>query len=891
MTHESPPQSPNASRGPAAGDDGALADVLDRLAQRRSGGTRYAVRREVARGSMGVILDIWDPDLGRGLAMKIVQEKDGQHGSEAHPFLLDRFVEEAQITGQLDHPGIVPVHEIGLDESGRLYFTMRLVTGQDLEKIFEAMHEGRDGWTQTRAVGAVLKVCEAVAYAHSKSVIHRDLKPANVMVGRFGEVYVMDWGLARVLGRKDRRDLRLDNAPASASIHTHRLNARALETTSALKTMDGDVVGTPAYMSPEQAHGDLQALGPATDIYAVGAILYHLLAGHSPYVPPGAKRDAISVWRRVRKEAPEPLATRAPHAPPELIAIGEKAMARDPAARYAGMQELAEDLRAYLEGRVVHAYETGPVAVLRKWVLRNKALAATFGAAALVVIGGVVVHEVVLSRKNSELVAANELIRASEQRALQSQALAEEQAFIARDRAAKVLQLSDVRHLTDLELRAESLWPADPEHVPALEAWLADASTLVGRRAQHELALTELRARAQTIAGADPTAPGAWNFASTEDRWQHDTQEELVRGLDAFALPEVGLIADVERRLVFARSVEERTVSSAEARARWTAAIASIADERASPEYRGLVIQPQIGLWPIGRDAGSGLWEFAHVQSGAPPDRDAASGELVLTNGCAIVLVLLPGRTFEMGAQSANRSAPNYDAQARVDESPQHEVELEAFFVSKYELTQDQWLRFTGENPSIYGPNSFFDGKQHSLLHPVEQVSWTECASVLGKLGLALPTEAQWEYAARAGTSTPWWTGAEKTTLEGAANLADQAAFRSGASWPSIDDWPELDDGYGVHAPVGALHPNPFGLHDVLGNVWEWCRDGYAASYDTTPRESDGERVEEGAIHRVSRGGSFLHEASYARSARRNNSPPETRANHLGVRPSRPVRR
>ena len=134
-------------------------------------------------------------------------EDDGD--ATTHERVLGRFLEEAQITGQLDHPGIVPVHELGLDPAGRVFFTMRLVKGRTLQEIIQLVHDGKEGWTFTRAVHVLLKICEAMAYSHAKRVIHRDLKPANIMVGRFGEVYVMDWGLARVLGKEDKRDIRL----------------------------------------------------------------------------------------------------------------------------------------------------------------------------------------------------------------------------------------------------------------------------------------------------------------------------------------------------------------------------------------------------------------------------------------------------------------------------------------------------------------------------------------------------------------------------------------------------------------------------------------------------------------------------------------------------------
>src|SRR5262249_13337677 len=159
--------------------------------------------------------------------------------------------------------------------------------------------------------------------------VHRDLKPANVMVGRFGEVYVMDWGLARVLGRDDTKDVRLRAARDEGTDHVHSsLRDSVAGTASPLVTMDGDIVGTPAYMSPEQAGGSLQAIGPASDLYAVGAILYHLLAGHAPYAVPEKKLDAIEIWRGVREGPPEPLRVRAADAPAELVAICEKAMAR-----------------------------------------------------------------------------------------------------------------------------------------------------------------------------------------------------------------------------------------------------------------------------------------------------------------------------------------------------------------------------------------------------------------------------------------------------------------------------------------------------------------------------------------------------------------------------------
>ncbi len=406
--------------------------VIGRLSTRGPVATRYRMQGEIARGGMGAILEVFDEDLRRRLAMKVILDRDsGSTATESRsvdPALLARFLEEAQVTGQLDHPGIVPVHELGLDPDGRVYFTMRLVHGRDLEAIFDLAAKGEEGWTTTRALGVLQKVCEAMAYAHAKGVVHRDLKPANVMVGRFGEVYVMDWGLARVRDHADLHDVRVREAtratpaddeqraprpaPATPSdaapqirasgsspstvlpslhrVQTDRREASNAPSDEPLHTMDGDVIGTPSYMAPEQARGELAALDERTDVYAVGAMLYRLLSGTAPYLARGEKISQSEIWRRVVEGPPRALEELAPLAPAELVAICAKAMEREPSRRYADMLALSEDLRAFLEGRVVQAFEAGALAEARKWVRRNKPLAAALAAAVLILIAGLV---------------------------------------------------------------------------------------------------------------------------------------------------------------------------------------------------------------------------------------------------------------------------------------------------------------------------------------------------------------------------------------------------------------------------------------------------------------------------------------------------------------------
>ncbi|MFT5292448.1 MAG: serine/threonine protein kinase, partial [Planctomycetota bacterium] len=420
---------------------------------RSSGGSRqrYVLKGEIGRGGMGAILKVFDADLRRHLAMKVVLGQSGQTSgdtAELESQLLVRFLEEAQVTGQLDHPGVVPVHELGVDAEGRVYFTMRLVKGQDLSTVFAKVHEGDPDWSRTRVLGVLLKVCEAMSYAHEKGVVHRDLKPANIMVGRHGAVYVMDWGLARIEGREDSHDLRLQEQPVSISvIETDRRDSKNKQADSPLMTMDGSVMGTPFYMPPEQAAGRLADIGPHSDVYALGAMLYHLLVGRMPYHRPGDNASPFTVLAQVLGGPPKPIHELAPDVPLELVSICEKAMQPEFADRYANMGELAKDLRAYLENRVVQAHQSGAVIELKKWVQRNKALAAMIMAFVVLSVGGSTTAAVVFGSKN-------ETIRTARDEALDAKGLAEVAA--TNERIQRELAQENEGRARDAEAKAES---------------------------------------------------------------------------------------------------------------------------------------------------------------------------------------------------------------------------------------------------------------------------------------------------------------------------------------------------------------------------------------------------------------------------------------------------
>jgi len=356
-------------------------DLLRKLRRHPETASRYHLRGEVAHGGMGAILRIHDDELDRDLAMKVILGQSPAATGVTPPVdssVLARFLDEAQITGRLDHPGIVPVHELGIDSQGRVYFAMRLVKGHDLKEVFRLIREGSENWNEARALGVLLKACEAVAYAHNRKVIHRDLKPANIMVGRFGEVYVMDWGLARELGRGDLKDLRL--RPEGSSDFTTLRSIRREEADSTpdspLVTMDGHVVGTPSYMPPEQASGELDRLGPRSDVYAMGAMLYELITGAAPYVVPGVKKTQHTILAEVLNGPPRSLREMSLDVAPPLLAICEKAMRREPSERYGSMVELSEDLQAFLEGRVVAAYRATALERAARWVRGHRVVVA-----------------------------------------------------------------------------------------------------------------------------------------------------------------------------------------------------------------------------------------------------------------------------------------------------------------------------------------------------------------------------------------------------------------------------------------------------------------------------------------------------------------------------------
>jgi serine/threonine protein kinase len=383
------PPSDSVPLGPTITDHaGAIEPGEGETREVVKGGFAFEVEGEIARGGMGAVMRAVDQDIRREVAVKFLLN----HADER---LKARFIEEAQITGQLEHPNIVPIHQLCVHEDGRCFFSMKMVKGRSLAEILK--HQGEPGASATgdftlgRLLDIFTNICNALAYAHSCGVIHRDLKPANVMVGDFGEVYVMDWGLAKALNESEASATVAKKTGAHASGPSAKIATnRAIDSNL---TQDGSILGTPAYMPPEQARGDLAAIDQRSDIYSLGAILYEIMT-LSP--PVGRSGDAIAILMRVTEGAIKPPEKQAPERarqgwmPPELSAVAMKALALDPAERYQSVEALHRDIQLYMEGRSVSAKQDSAWEMFKKLVKRNKgvSIATSAGLLMLALVAG-----------------------------------------------------------------------------------------------------------------------------------------------------------------------------------------------------------------------------------------------------------------------------------------------------------------------------------------------------------------------------------------------------------------------------------------------------------------------------------------------------------------------
>ena len=892
----------------------------------------YRVLATLGSGGMGVVyLAEQAEPVRRDVALKVI--KLGMNSED----VLARFEVERQALAVMNHPGIAKVFDAGVSEDGQPYFVMEYARGVSLSEFCDEH--------QLSVIGRIhifQRICMAVQHAHQKGVLHRDLKPANILCTREGPqpvVKIIDFGLARAT----------DQGTVARSLYTEQ----------------GKIIGTPQYMSPEQARGDAMAIDTRTDIYSLGVILYQLLSGVLPFRSlelrsagllevyrliqegdPGRPSSRVSATdhgttarAQSRKLSPAGLRKTLQG---DLDRIVMKAMAKEQDERYDSATSLAMDLRRYLRHEPVEAGPPGAKYRLTRFVRRYRV---QLMAAGLVACMGVVsiffVWRYAVDARNQLAIAKN-----AKSRAASSKTEAAKQGKLARTATDAVnAKGEDVRRLEEnvdklskdvAKFSAEAdkqreranasgkLIKSQAATLQRLQDNAAELETSSGAESERRrtmektlaaLADLALAARLRDVQDAAGQLSPGWRVGikpiekwlrqaesvvaqrATLRAWIVDAEKmgavlrlARLRRLEAeFArfTGRTGILARVRRESKWTREVGEMTMSGPNLQIAWALARASIkaADgSTASRLYAGtrLDLRPQPGLVPLGKNPDTGLWEFYHPRSAwvsatnakpdatpIPPPANVSRryrGTLVAQSFPGIVFVLIPGRTLNWNGER---------------------LKLASFFMAKHELTQAQWLNLIGfSSPSEYQPGSEVASHIVTGRHPVESVSWPQSRQLLRRFGLNLPTETQWEYACWGGAARRDIRDAEsflKFARRPAANVLDRTARREFIGEPA-----DFNDGYTIHAPVGNYSPNGFALHDMLGNVEEWCLDSFGP-YGRPAAPGTGERQDVGTAMRVVRGGSYRDVASRALPSWRSKDLAGNRDRARGLRASRKV--